>query len=428
MYPYMAQWIRLVECAGGAAVVGNSVDRMLRLEVNESGFNILRLCNGRHTEQDIIDSIACTCAMDDNDMRSITDFIKQYIEMDILHVSEAPVEREPRIVGSKDIILPVSVGMEITSRCQLKCIHCFNSSGQPGERELSTDELIGLVDQFVEFGAINFFITGGEPMLKPGIERLIERLGSQRLTVSLISNGVYLPEAALRALARNKNISVRISIDGMHDIHDAIRGVPGTFARAQENIERMLRSGIAVSISFTLNDINREELGKVACHFKELGCEGIAVGVTSSAGRAKENKVPHGSNRDYYILLDSVREKYDSASFAVGIDICEEKVKHVLEAIPYPNKCGAGYSSIAVRPDGTITPCTTMPKWPIGSVYELHDALNVDNLQPWRNLPTPTPDECGECDQTMFCAYCLANMLESDAHCRIKERDPHAFG
>src|SRR5512139_3132120 len=99
--------------------------------------------------------------------------------------------------------VPQSVGVEITSRCNLACLHCFNRSGAGSTQELSLADSVYLFDQMQTWGNTEVRISGGEPTLHPDFPAIVDATVKRGLRVSLNTNGLYAPrvQAELAELA-----------------------------------------------------------------------------------------------------------------------------------------------------------------------------------------------------------------------------------
>lgn len=143
---------------------------------------------------------------------------------------------------------PLRVTHEVTHRCNLRCSFCGYWHDEV-DGELEVDAIKHLMDQFVELGAVSWGFTGGEPLVKPGIDELIAHGTKRGLYLNMVSNGTLIPWhlSALRQLA-----FVVISVDGPAELHDRMRGA-GTFERTLEGIRQARKAGIPVVIQSILS-------------------------------------------------------------------------------------------------------------------------------------------------------------------------------
>lgn len=147
----------------------------------------------------------------------------------------------------RDDFRPIVLGWEVTTACNAACVYCGFRKRSPDE--LSTDEALRLIGEMRGCGTRMVGLSGGEALLRPDIDDLIDALVDQDIAVSLNTNGHFVArhERAVRRLRR-----VQISIDGPEAVHDAVRG-EGTWARAVDGIERCVAWGVHVSVEAVLS-------------------------------------------------------------------------------------------------------------------------------------------------------------------------------
>ena len=120
----------------------------------------------------------------------------------------------------------------ITQRCNLKCVHCYSrSENKKYSNELSTDEGIQLLDDLAGFGSPVVLFSGGEPLIRPDILKLIQHATVSGMRAVLSTNGTLIDEPMAAKLKDIGLSYVGISLDGLEKVHDSFRGVEGTFER-----------------------------------------------------------------------------------------------------------------------------------------------------------------------------------------------------
>ncbi|PIC04055.1 hypothetical protein CS060_11675 [Anoxybacillus flavithermus] len=415
---------KVIENFEGASIILFREKSILKKDCNKSGLYVLKMCDGLHTFEDIINQINKDFnKISEDQVEATRMFIKEYIDAGIIDLVNDPEGVEINVIGHENLVVPVNVSMEVTNRCQLKCLHCFNESGKKRKGEIEVDKFIELAKVFVEIGVHSFFITGGEPMLKKNVENLISFLGKHACTVTIASNGLLLRERILNILSTFPNIGVQVSLDGLEKNHDFIRGVKGAFNRTVDNIGRMTEKRIPVSISFTMNDYNKDDLEGLIQLCRNLNCLGVSIGLTSNAGRAKTNEIPLKVARDFIDILQNFHRKYTTDDFYVGLDICEKKISKIMDNIAYPNKCGAGYHEIHIMANGEVTPCPAISNIILGDVKQndIFEILDISNLRRIMGIPSPIRNICGDCQHYDTCGNCIASMFEvSESECKVQ--------
>ena len=138
---------------------------------------------------------------------------------------------------------PVTLIFFVTSRCNLRCSHCFywQELNTASDKELSIDEIRKIARSFKH--PVSLSLTGGEPFLRKDLKEIIEAFheGCGTKEVGIATNGTLTENTVetIRSIleAGNlSNLSVQVSLDGLEQTHDAIRGVKGSFQKAMATI------------------------------------------------------------------------------------------------------------------------------------------------------------------------------------------------
>ncbi|MEP7361806.1 MAG: TIGR04053 family radical SAM/SPASM domain-containing protein [Acidobacteriota bacterium] len=131
----------------------------------------------------------------------------------------------------------------MTQACALACRHCrAEAMSSPQPDELTFDESIGLLDQFADFGdpLPHLILTGGDPLLRADLFRIIAASRTRGIGVSITPAATAALTLDVLKHLRDAGVEgLGLSLDGSTaSAHDAIRGVPGTYARTMQAIER----------------------------------------------------------------------------------------------------------------------------------------------------------------------------------------------
>ena len=224
------------------------------------------------------------------------------------------------------------------------------------ERELSPEDYRWLP---TSLRSIN--VSGGEPFLRDDIVEIVrvmhDRCPAARIVIS--TNGLQ-PERIEQAVAQMPEVAIRISVDGIGDAHDAVRGVPGAYERAMETVERLRAIGVTdLGLAATATDSNVGDVTQVREKTKELDLKFSVTAAHSSPIFFGEHSVerPH--------TVESVREMTD-----IMRDLLRSwrplewaKAYYVRGLIEYirgrPRRlpCRAGTDFFFLDPWGDVYPC-----------------------------------------------------------------------
>jgi MoaA/NifB/PqqE/SkfB family radical SAM enzyme len=160
--------------------------------------------------------------------------------------------------------LPLWGAIEVTSKCNCNCQHCYYRCDLGGFSPLLSD-VIARIDKMHALGIVFFEVTGGEALLRPDLHQIIGHLNDLRVHHVLISNGEYLKgisDELMDGLRRSQG--VRVSIDGIGLRHNLIRRREGLYERIILGLDRLKDNGIKMSFNSTLSSDNRDEASKLA--------------------------------------------------------------------------------------------------------------------------------------------------------------------
>ena len=176
-----------------------------------------------------------------------------------------------------------SYAISITDACQLQCLHCYNQNHIRENKYMSFDvfktiyhEHNTLVKYFIHNKEENLFTThisllGGEPLLHPELYKIIDFINNNGDSINIETNGLIYDENVIKSLKNNKDNTVQISVDGLEEKHDFIRG-KGTFKKTLENIKKYKEDGINIRVGIVANSYNYTDVPKIHNFFnKELG-------------------------------------------------------------------------------------------------------------------------------------------------------------
>ncbi len=171
-------------------------------------------------------------------------------------------------------LTPFTVAWEITRACALACVHCRAMAiPRRDPRELSTEEGFRVIDQIVEIGRPILVVTGGDPMMRRDVYDLLAYAVSRDLRVALSPSATAL--VTRRALEKVKNTGIHmihVSLDGSEpSVHDAFRGVSGSYARTVQILKDVVDLGIPLQVGTTVSRRNVHDLPRIAERVSELG-------------------------------------------------------------------------------------------------------------------------------------------------------------
>lgn len=209
--------------------------------------------------------------------------------------------REPEPVTTDDrpvvplfgsALFPSRLWIYTNFDCNLACAYCsVASSPRAPRRRLGLERFRALVDEAVEGGMTELYVTGGEPFLE---HDLVEMLlyGTERLPVVCLTNGMLYRGHRLRQLERlagRPGLTLQTSLDGTEPAHDAQRGA-GSWARALAGVDTARRLGLPVRVGMTETPDNAGQGEALRVLLAERGVPGEQVAVRPLVARGKSDE------------------------------------------------------------------------------------------------------------------------------------------
>lgn len=283
-----------------------------------------------------------------------------------------------RVFWKRDA-LPLYLIFFVTSRCHMRCGHCFNWRRAATEgTDLSLDEYRRVSSKLHDL--VFLFLSGGEPFLREDLSEIATLFHRQNRVQKMQSpsNG-SLPESIqlqVERIARtcpDLHYTVTLSVDGLYEEHDRIRSYPGLFERVMESyrVLRLLRArypNIGICFSITLSAANQNSALRTYRHLRET-CEADNVYVILTRGEPRD---PQARNIDLERLreLDEAVNQDLRAGHARGIAgfpfasfmnaknvVSRDHVQRVAREGTYQTPCYAGLLAGNVFNDGDVRPC-----------------------------------------------------------------------
>jgi len=195
-------------------------------------------------------------------------------------------EHQGEVVPKKASERRPVVVWNITRACNLRCVHCYNDSGegQAGD-ELSTEEAKIVLDDLAQFGVPSVLFSGGEPLLRLDLFVLLGYARELGLRTVISTNGTLITSDVAKNIKQHGVSYVGISLDGTGQVNDKFRGVAGAFDRAVQGIKNCQDAGVRIGLRLTLTRRNVQDLESLFDFFEEENIERACFYHLVPAGR-----------------------------------------------------------------------------------------------------------------------------------------------
>ena len=298
--------------------------------------------------------------------------------------------------------VPLSVQLDLTYRCNERCVHCYLDHDDHGE--MTTAEIKHLLDEMAEAGVFILTLSGGEIFLRKDLFDLLEYARRTLMfCVKLKTNAIMIRE---REAARIRDLgveSVQISIYSHRpEVHDAITLVPGSLKRSLDAVRFLKSQGLRVIIANVLMTQNMQDYPGVRALAAELGVECTLDPTITPMMDGDRSVLSLGVDQN------ALRQVFRDASLVGDVDefcaVSTNPDEDALENLP----CSAGHTSCYVSPYGDVYPCVQFPL-PTGNVrkrrfidiWRHSDAMNDVRSIRLKDLTT-----CTSCSHVTSCTRC----------------------
>lgn len=279
-----------------------------------------------------------------------------------------------RYTGAEDFAnrVPVSVVWEITLACDLACAHCGSRAGRRRRDELSTAEALDLVAQLARLGTREVGLIGGEAYLRKDWIEIVAAIRAAGMECVIQTGGRNLSDERVARAAAAGLQGVGVSVDGLREVHDELRGVPGSFDLALAAIARVCAHGLVATVNTQVNTLSLPQLRDIMDLIIEAGATNWQLALTVAMGNAADRPdlllQPWQMLELMPLLAALAAEGKERGLFlqpASNIGYFgpyESAIRNVLDDSIYFQGCNGGDTVMGIEADGTIKSCPGLPR------------------------------------------------------------------
>ncbi|MDJ0820659.1 MAG: radical SAM protein [Paracoccaceae bacterium] len=322
-------------------------------------------------------------------------------------------DRPKRFRTPEDYALkrPVHAVWEITLSCNLRCVHCGSAAGEPRKSELSTDECLQVVESLAQLGTREITLIGGESYLRRDWTDIVAAIKRRGMYCAIQTGGYGLTGKLLDRAVDAGLDGVGVSIDGLEDVHDAFRGVPGSFRAAARAVQESRARNLRVSVNTTVTQASLHKIEPLAKQLVDMGVTHWQVGLMVPMGRGTRSEELLLQPSDLLTLFDSLVNVFEFCAQNGLVMHCGNSLgyfgpfEHLWRGAGddqvHWRGCSAGETVIALESDGTVKSCPSLNADDHG--FGSSRDAPVDVL--WKN--SRVAEAAGTADEdTSFCRTC----------------------
>jgi radical SAM protein with 4Fe4S-binding SPASM domain len=308
---------------------------------------------------------------------------------------------------SVDHKVPLQGHIDVTYRCNLRCIHCYVGDERQCAghiaKELSTGEAREILNDAAHMGCLFLLISGGEPLCRPDFEEIYRSAKELGMVVTVYTNATLIEDRHVKLFRELPPRLVEISIYGAtEETYEGVTGVPGSFDACMAGVERLHAGGVRVGLKTVMLQQNVGEL---------TGIEGLAKRYDLPF-RMDPIIVPE-LNGNKAPLLQRIEPETAAATEFSDERRAQLYLEHFRNSITVRGRktlyqCNAGLVAFHVDPTGIVRPCFMERKI-------AYSAIEIGFKEAWRAVREvfsqmavdfSSPGICEGCSERPLCGYC----------------------
>jgi radical SAM protein with 4Fe4S-binding SPASM domain len=307
---------------------------------------------------------------------------------------------------------PMEVSIEVTRRCPLECLHCYNNlpmgDQQARKQELTTAEHFSLLDQIADLGCFWLLYTGGEIFARKDFLEIYTYAKKKGFLITLFTNGILINERIADYLREWPPFAIEITLYGRtRETYEALTGIPGSYQRCLRGIQLLRERNLPLKLKTVPTTINKHEvLAMREFVEEELHLEFKFDSLLNPRIDCSRSPLAVRLSPEEVVALDlhsprMAAEYRQLADRDIGCGAGQGSSETVYS-------CGGGMKSFAVDPYGHMSVCVL-------SHRETYDARAGSVQEGWeqfllevRNRPRKSISKCAKCRITSLCSSCPA--------------------
>jgi len=317
---------------------------------------------------------------------------------------------------------PLWLLAELTYACPLQCPYCSNPVDYARNKdELSTEDWLTVLRQARALGATQLGFSGGEPLVRRDLEILIREARSLGFYTNLITSGLGMDEARLKAFREAGLDHIQISFQASRkDLNDYLAGTEA-FTHKVEMARAVKKHGYPMVLCFVTHRDNVDQIEDMLRLASDLNADYVELATTQYYGWAFHNRDRLLPSREQLERAEAIAHSYQESMkgrmkiFYVVPDYYENR----------PKACMNGWGAVflCIAPDGTALPCHAARQLPglefpnvrdHGIEWIWNDSLAFNRYRGFEWMREPCRS-CPERFKDFGGCRCQAYMLTGDA-------------
>lgn len=332
---------------------------------------------------------------------------------------------------------------ECTQRCNFACIHCGSDCKVSSKiKDMPFEDFRKVLESIKresDVSKLTVNITGGEPLVRKDLEACGKAIYDMGIAWGIVTNGWLLTEDRLRGLLKAGIHGMTISLDGIGEVHDWMRGKEGAYKRAAEAISLVCRfnaaakeskpclgfsklapsDAIAFDVVTCVNRRSLEQLNEIKELLVGFGVKHWRLFTIFPVGRATQYPELQMDREEFRRLMQFIKETRKEG--LIDAEYACEGFLGDYEGDVRNNffSCQAGITVGSVLADGSISACASIRSdYTQGNIYDGDDFMDVwkNRFKPYRDRSWMYKDACRDCKYFRWCQGGAMHLRDSDGN------------
>ncbi|HAV9130606.1 TPA: radical SAM protein [Escherichia coli] len=308
-----------------------------------------------------------------------------------------------------------SVHIEITSKCNERCIHCYIPHGSK-IKSMDTQHIYSILEQCKDMNVLHITLSGGEPMLHKEFCSILKKCREYDFAVSVLTNLTLLTDDILAEMKLNGLLGVQTSLYSTDPtVHDSITKMTGSFKKTKSSILKLVDNNIPLQISCPIMKQNKNSYNHVIEWAK-------CYGINASDDYALIAEYDHSNkNLCNRLSLNEVSDILNSKALNDEnyINELRSDFDSKIDISPEDPICSICTLSLCISEDGNVYPCAGWQGYILGNTF--HETLkNIweksDKIKLLRSLKKKDFPKCMQCELKNICVMCMVRNANEDCN------------
>lgn len=299
---------------------------------------------------------------------------------------------------------------ECTLRCNLACKHCGSDCHKDmRQKDMPLADFLKVIDTITPH--INphetiIVITGGEPLMRDDLEICGKELYKREYPWGMVTNGLFLTEKRLSSLLNAGLRSITISLDGLEEAHNRMRGNKNSFQLAYNAIKLLTKTqDIVYDVVSCITAYTFAQLNELKKLLIDTGVKSWRIFTVFPIGRAEQHRNLQLPPLQFKQLFDFIKETRKEGLINLSYG-CEGFLgSYETNVRDHFYFCHAGINIASVLVDGSISACPNLrSNFTQGNIYQDNFwEVWTNRYQPFRDRFWAKKDECATCKHFRYC-------------------------